>query len=73
MDVSCSLHVAQYVVLQLWYGLEGVGRILILLDITDNLGSLGPLGEVDEVGLFNDGWDTILDESKIRQVDTWQS
>lgn len=71
MDVSCSLHVAQYVILQLGYRLEGVGCVLILLNVTDNLSSLGSLGEVDEVSLLDDRWDTVLDEGKIRQVDTW--
>lgn len=69
VDVSSRLHVAQDVVLQLGYGLERVADVLVLLDIADDVGRLRSLGEVDEVGLLDDGRDAILDKGQIRQVD----
>ena len=62
-------HVAQDVVLELGHGLKRVGYILVLLDVANHLGRLGPLGKVDEVGLLDDGGNAILDEGEIRQVD----
>lgn len=68
MHVPRSLHVAQYILLQFWYRLQGVGHVLILLDITYNLGCLGSLGEVDQRRLFNNGWNTIFDECEVSEV-----
>jgi len=47
MHIPCCLHVAQYVILQLWYRLQGVRHILVLLDITYNFCRLGTFGEVN--------------------------
>ena len=70
MNVASSLHVAQDIILQLRHRLQGVGYILELLNVADHLGCLCPLGKVDKVGLLDDGRDTILNEGKIREVDT---
>jgi hypothetical protein len=47
MHIPGCLHIAQYILLELWYGLQGVRHILVLLDITNNFSRLGTFGEVD--------------------------
>jgi hypothetical protein len=71
MHVPCCLHVAQYVVLQLGNRLQRVSHCLVLLNIADYLCRLCALGKVDEVGLLDNGGDTIFDKGEIRQVDTY--
>lgn len=68
MHIPSRLHITQYILLQLWDGLQGVWDILILLDITDHLGRLGPLSEVYQRRLFYDGGDTVLNEREVGEV-----
>lgn len=70
MHVTSRLHVAQDVILQLRHRLQRVGHVLVLLNVADHLGRFRPLGKVDEVRLFNDGRNAVLNEGKIRQVNT---
>lgn len=65
MHISRSLHVAKDVVLQLGHRLQGVSHILVLLDVTNHLCRLCPLGEVDQVSLLDDGGYAILNEGKV--------
>ena len=62
VHVACGLHVGEDVVLQLGDGLQGIRDVLVLLDVADDFGSFGALGEVDEVGLFDQGGDAVFDE-----------
>ena len=71
VHITCRLHVAQDIVLELRDRLQRVTDVLVLLDVANHLGRLGPLGEVDEIGLLDDGGDTVLDEGEIGQVDTY--
>lgn len=73
MDISCSLHVAQDVVLQLGHRLQGITHILVLLDVTNHLCCLCPLGKVDQVGLLDDGGYAIFNKCEIGQVHTCKS
>lgn len=69
MHVSCRLHVAEDVVLQVADRFQGEGDVLVDLDVADHLGGFGPLGEVDEVGAFDDGGDSVFDEGEVGKVD----
>ena len=62
VHIARSLHIAQNVILQVADGLQGVGHVLVLLDVTDDFGGFGALGEVDEVGAPDDGGDAVFDE-----------
>jgi len=70
MHIACCLHVREDVLLKLRDRLQWIGHVLVLLNIANDLCSLAALGEIDEVGLLDDSWDTILNESKIGQVNT---
>lgn len=70
VDISSSLHVGQDVVLKIRDRVQRVWRVLVLLDVSDDLCSLCALGKVDEVGLLDNRGNTVLDESKIGQVYT---
>lgn len=54
MHVPRRLHVAEDVILQIRHRFQGVGNVLVLLDVADDLGGLGALGEVDELGVFDE-------------------
>jgi hypothetical protein len=54
MHISSCLHIAQYVLLQLWYWLQGVRYILVLLNITNDFRGFGAFSEVYQCGLLND-------------------
>ena len=69
MNVSCRLHVCQNVILKVLDGLVWIRNVLILLNITNYIGGLGSLGEVDQVGTLDHRRDPILDERQISQVD----
>ncbi len=71
MHIPGSLHITQYVLLQLWYWLQGVRYVLVLLDITNDFCRLGALGEVNQRRLLNDGWNAILNESQVGKIDTY--
>ena len=71
MHVSSSLHVTQDVVLEFWHKLERIRHVLVLLNITNHLGGLRPLCEVDQISLLDDGRNTILNEGKISQINTY--
>lgn len=73
MYIPSSLHVIQDVVLQLRHRLQRVPHILILLNISNDLSSLGTFSEVDEVSLLNNGRNAVLDKSQVGQVDTFTS
>lgn len=68
--VACRLHVAQYIVLEVADRFKWVWHILILLDVTDNLSCLSPFGKVDQIGLLDDRWNTVLDERQVGKVNT---
>ncbi len=68
--VACRLHVAQYIVLEVADRFQWVWHILILLDVTDNLSCLSPFGKVDQIGLLDDRWNTVLDERQVGKVNT---
>ena len=70
MHIACCLHVREDVLLKLWDWLQWIWHILVLLNVANDLCSLAALGEVDEVGLLDDSWNTILNESKVGQIDT---
>jgi hypothetical protein len=46
---------------------------LVLLDVADHFGRLCPLGEVDQVGSFDERGYAILDEREIGEVYTFDS
>lgn len=53
MHIASRLHVAQYVILQVGHRFENVRNVLILLDISNDVGSFGPFSKVDEVCAFD--------------------
>lgn len=55
MHIASRLHVAQYVILQVGHRFENVRNVLILLDISNDVGSFGPFSKVDEVCTFDYG------------------
>ena len=69
MNVASGGHVLCNVVLQLWHRLQGVRLVLVALDLTDDLGRLGPLCEVDGVLALDLRGDAIFDEDEIGEVD----
>ena len=72
VHVAGRLHVAEDVVLDLGNGDVLIWRVLVLLDVADDFGRLGPLAEVDQVRL-RQGGNAVLDESQVGQVDACQS
>lgn len=71
MDIARGLHVTQDVILEVADGFEGVGDVLVLLDVPDDFGGLGAFGEIDEVGAADDGGDAVFDEGQVGEIDTW--
>lgn len=67
--VARSLHVAQDVVLKFRHRLQRIWRILILLDIADDLCSFRAFGKVNVVCPFDDRRDAVLDEGQVGKVD----
>lgn len=70
MDITSGLHISQDIFLKLRDTLQAVRHVLVLLNVTDDLGSLCALGEIDELRFLDDGGNAVFDESKIRQIDT---
>lgn len=70
MYVSSGLHVAQYVILQITDGLQGVGHVLVLLDVANDICSLCSFGKVDQIGTFDNRGYSIFNKGQVRQVDT---
>jgi hypothetical protein len=70
VHIPSRLHVAQDVVLQVADRFEGVGDVLILLNVSNDVRGFGAFGEVDEVSSFDDGGYAIFDESEISEIDT---
>lgn len=66
--VTGGLEVAEDVVLKFGDRLEEVWDVLVLLDVSDDLGGLGSLVEVDQFG-WCERRDTILDKRQICQID----
>ena len=71
MHIACRLHVTQYVILQIGHRFENVGHILILLDISNNVGGFGSFGKIDEVCAFDHRGYTVFDEGQVGKVDAW--
>jgi len=69
VHIPGRLHIAQYIVLQVADGLERVGDVLILLNVSDDISGFGSFGEVDEVSTLDHGWDAVFDESKVGEID----
>lgn len=69
MDITCSLHVAKDVVLQVTHALEGIRHILVLLNVADDFSGFSTFSKIDQVGLADNAGDAIFDESEIREVD----
>lgn len=67
--ITRGLQITEDVILEFRNWLKEVWNVLVLLDISDNLCGLGSLVEVNQ---FRRGkrWDTVLDESQIRKVNT---
>jgi len=70
VDVTGCLHVAQNVILQIPDRLQRVRHVLVLLHVADDIRSLGPFGEVDQIGLLDHRGDTVFNEGQIGQIDT---
>lgn len=70
MNLVCTLHVSDNVLLQLRDSLETVWDVLELLNIANDFRRLGSLRKIDQVRLLDDGWNTVLDEGQISQVDS---
>lgn len=68
MHVTSRLHVAEDVLLKVDNRPEGIWNILILLNIADDFGGLGPFSEVDEVGAPDHRWDAVFDKGQVRKV-----
>ena len=66
MHIASSLHIAQYVVLQIGHRFENVGYILILLDISNDIGGFGSFCKIDEVCTFDYRGYAVFDKSQIR-------
>lgn len=62
MHIASRLHVAQHVILQVGHRFENVRYILILLNVSNDVGGFGSLGEVDEVCTFDYGGYAVLDK-----------
>ena len=69
MHITSSLHVAQYVILQIGHRFENVGYILILPDISNDVGGFGSFGEVDKVCTFDYRGYAVFDECQVREID----
>lgn len=67
--VPGGLEVAEDVILKFGHRLEEIGDVLVLLDVSDDLGGLGSLVEVDQFGWCERG-NAVLDERQISQIDT---
>lgn len=70
MYVTCRLHVAEDVFLQLRHWLQRIRHILILLDIANDFGRLRTLRKVDEVCAFDQRGNTVFDECQVGEIYT---
>ena len=70
MDTLCCLHLVEDPGLLLRYWVQGIGNVLILLNVPDDFGSHLPLHEVDQLRILDHRGYSILNEDQIRQVDT---
>ena len=70
MHITRCLHVAENVLLQLGHWLQRIWNVLVLLNVTNDFCGLGALCEVDEFGLLDYRWNTIVNEDKIGEIDT---
>lgn len=68
MYIPCRLHVTQDVILQIADWLEWVGHVLVLLDVTNDFGGFGALGEIDELCAFYDGGYAVFDEGQVCEI-----
>ena len=68
MHVTSSLQVREDIVLQLRNRLQLVRRVLILLDVPNDLGRFSALVEIDQIRRRVRG-NAILDEGQIRKID----
>ncbi len=44
-----------------------------MLDVANHFGGLGALGEVDEVGAFDERGDAVFDEGEVGEVDAYEA
>ena len=70
VHIACRLHVVQYVILEIGDGLEWVGHILIILDISDNIGGFDALRKIDKVCAFDDRGNAVFNEGQVGEVNT---
>ena len=73
MHVASRLHVAQYVLLQVGHRFEDVGYILILLDISNDVGGFGSFGKVDLVFTFDYRGYAVFDKCQVGKVNALQT
>ena len=69
MYVSCSLHIAQDIILEIPHGFEWVWYILVLLYVSNDICGLGSFCKVNEIRAFDDGGNAVFDEGKVGEVD----
>lgn len=68
MHIPSRLHVAQYVVLQIGHRFQNVGYVLILLDISNDVGGLGSFCKVDKVCTFNYRGYAVFDKCQVGEI-----
>lgn len=68
MNITSSLHVAQDVLLKVGNRPERVWNILILLNVPDDFGGLGPFSKVYEIGALDHRWNAVLDKRQVREI-----
>ena len=71
MHIASRLHVAQHVILQVRDRFEDVGYILILLDISNDVGRLSSFSKVDEVCTFDYRRYAVFDECQVCEINAW--
>lgn len=62
MHIASRLHIAQHVVLQVGHRFENVGYILILLNVSNDVGGFGSFSEIDEVCTLDYGGYAVFDK-----------
>lgn len=71
MHIASRLHVAQYVILQVGHRFEDVGYILILLNISDDVGGFGSFSKIDEVRAFDYRGYAVFDKCQVGEINAW--
>ena len=68
MHIARALHIVENILLQLWHRLQRVWHFLVLLNVLDDLGRFGPLGEIDQIRRFDDGWNAVFDKCQVCEI-----